>query len=112
MDCTLLCTRGGLSIVIYLLGFFHDTATTEVYTYYHTLSLHAALPIYAAGSASRIVSPDRSRGAAPDRARPNDFDDDNDRDVRRPAPRRAGRSEEHTSELQSLMRNSYAVFCL
>src|SRR3546814_7113044 len=28
-------------------------------------------------------------------------------------PRRRGlRSEEHTSELQSLMRNSYAVFCL
>src|SRR3546814_5528470 len=26
--------------------------------------------------------------------------------------RRRGRSEEHTSELQSLMRNSYAVFCL
>src|SRR3546814_10197551 len=26
--------------------------------------------------------------------------------------RRPGRSEEHTSELQSLMRNSYAVFCL
>src|SRR3546814_7327817 len=25
---------------------------------------------------------------------------------------RARRSEEHTSELQSLMRNSYAVFCL
>src|SRR3546814_8910803 len=25
---------------------------------------------------------------------------------------REGRSEEHTSELQSLMRNSYAVFCL
>src|SRR3546814_6719503 len=37
----------------------------------------------------------------------------------RPAPRASGRrrsrrdrSEEHTSELQSLMRNSYAVFCL
>src|SRR3546814_10382532 len=29
---------------------------------------------------------------------------------RAPAP--AGRSEEHTSELQSLMRISYAVFCL
>src|SRR3546814_6590923 len=28
------------------------------------------------------------------------------------ARRGAGRSEEHTSELQSLMRNSYAVFCL
>src|SRR3546814_5124506 len=26
--------------------------------------------------------------------------------------RQSGRSEEHTSELQSLMRNSYAVFCL
>src|SRR3546814_7707981 len=26
--------------------------------------------------------------------------------------RYTGRSEEHTSELQSLMRNSYAVFCL
>src|SRR3546814_4266885 len=26
--------------------------------------------------------------------------------------RSAGRSEEHTSELQSLMRTSYAVFCL
>src|SRR3546814_7074316 len=32
---------------------------------------------------------------------------------RSPAARvRAQRSEEHTSELQSLMRNSYAVFCL
>src|SRR3546814_6112836 len=28
------------------------------------------------------------------------------------AQRRTTRSEEHTSELQSLMRNSYAVFCL
>src|SRR3546814_10707690 len=41
--------------------------------------------------------------------------------VRRPNTRKAvrcvtaarpGRSEEHTSEFQSLMRNSYAVFCL
>src|SRR3546814_4746371 len=29
-----------------------------------------------------------------------------------PKPPRTGRSEEHTSELQSLMRISYAVFCL
>src|SRR3546814_3039746 len=29
-----------------------------------------------------------------------------------PADRRIARSEEHTSELQSLMRISYAVFCL
>src|SRR3546814_1657699 len=39
-------------------------------------------------------------------------------DDRMPVPRQhvgigaAHRSEEHTSELQSLMRNSYAVFCL
>src|SRR3546814_1543342 len=32
--------------------------------------------------------------------------------VIRVAPTETGRSEEHTSELQSLMRNSYAVFCL
>src|SRR3546814_7150861 len=32
--------------------------------------------------------------------------------VRAPACRRQARSEEHTSELQSLMRISYAVFCL
>src|SRR3546814_3359716 len=31
---------------------------------------------------------------------------------RGPAPHRLVRSEEHTSELQSLMRISYAVFCL
>src|SRR3546814_7540691 len=34
-----------------------------------------------------------------------------ERSQRAPAER-AGRSEEHTSELQSLMRSSYAVFCL
>src|SRR3546814_12905298 len=33
-------------------------------------------------------------------------------DARRVSDRDEGRSEEHTSELQSLMRNSYAVFCL
>src|SRR3546814_8366550 len=32
--------------------------------------------------------------------------------ARRPGSGRAQRSEEHTSELQSLMRISYAVFCL
>src|SRR3546814_4967550 len=34
------------------------------------------------------------------------------RDGDQPRPGRADRSEEHTSELQSLMRNSYAVLCL
>src|SRR3546814_7331935 len=32
--------------------------------------------------------------------------------LRRAGGVRVARSEEHTSELQSLMRNSYAVFCL
>src|SRR5471030_3503743 len=54
--------------------FFNDTATTEIYT----LSLHDALPI----SASRTASPS-SR-------------------TPRPAPPPWFRSEEHTSELQSL----------
>src|SRR3546814_4363756 len=31
---------------------------------------------------------------------------------RQPSAMKSGRSEEHTSELQSLMRISYAVFCL
>src|SRR3546814_4862313 len=35
-----------------------------------------------------------------------------DADIHRPDGARALRSEEHTSELQSLMRISYAVFCL
>src|SRR3546814_19971440 len=35
--------------------FFNDTATTEIYTYLHTLSLHDALPISGpgAGAAAR-----------------------------------------------------------
>src|SRR3546814_967595 len=56
----------------------------------------------------------RTREADPfrrhDRARlPHAFAD---AAARREGARRAQRSEEHTSELQSLMRISYAVFCL
>src|SRR3546814_1121152 len=55
----------------------------------------------------RCPSAGRRRGAA---GRPGDRDDG----VWHPALRFRGvqRSEEHTSELQSLMRISYAVFCL
>src|SRR3546814_16819274 len=35
-----------LFYVIIFIFFFNDTATTEIYTYLHTLSLHDALPIY------------------------------------------------------------------
>src|SRR3546814_3772406 len=60
----------------------------------------------------------RGRGAAAARADARiDASGARRRDLSRAARRRRAdhaveRSEEHTSELQSLMRNSYAVFCL
>src|SRR3546814_20939611 len=85
--------------VHHVCGFFfvNDTSTPESYPYGHTFSLHDALP---------ISSPPRARG--PSAVRPI-------LDRRAAWPRRRtrprARSEEHTSELQSLMRTSYAVFC-
>src|SRR3712207_7113217 len=80
------------------LFFFNDTATTEIYT----LSLHDALPIWAAspsapGSRSGTPRPCRPcgssrRSARPPRARSRD---------RGRGPCARPRSEEHTSELQS-----------
>src|ERR1051326_9546258 len=64
--------------------FFNDPATTEIYT----LSLHDALPILPCGFRSRAFVAQRRK------------------------PARDGRSEEHTSELQSHSFISYAVFCL
>src|SRR3546814_4877742 len=53
------------------------------------------------GSVNRLAQIEtRFDKALVERAQPQPFDDV------------AGRSEEHTSELQSLMRISYAVFCL
>src|SRR3546814_2641845 len=40
------------------------------------------------------------------------FKEDADKQKVEEQPKDEKRSEEHTSELQSLMRNSYAVFCL
>src|SRR3546814_3253520 len=63
----------------------------------------------------RAACPGHARGPAPDRGAAA-FGGDHRaraRGHRRDARvRRAGRSEEHTSELQSLMRISYDVFCL
>src|SRR3546814_9234790 len=89
-----------------LIFFFNDTATTEIYTYRHTHSLHDALPIWPA--AWPDPAEDSATGSTAARSRR--------RGLRRrsAARRRSGRrrrSEEHTSELQSLMRISYAVFC-
>src|SRR3546814_14302937 len=87
--------------------FFNYTATTEIYTDCHTLSLHDDLPISvrrACAVPDATVQSWRLLNLLAD-------------DVRL----RGGqvllrhsvlRSEEHTSELQSLMRITYAVFCL
>src|SRR3546814_1536726 len=93
--------------------FVNATATTEIDTYAHTLSLHDARPI----SPGEEGGPVRCR-----RARLRDpalcCSGKSIRPLRtgRPRWRRSPtgapcRSEEHTSDLQSLMRTSYAVFC-
>src|SRR3546814_18022251 len=93
---------------------FNYTATTGIYTYCHTLSLHDALPISSclrwracdsstltcASSWRQRALNSRSWSAATTGA------------SLVTAGGNSIRSEEHTSELQSLMRISYAVFCL
>src|SRR3546814_7133523 len=83
-----------------------ETSTTEIYTYGHTLSLHDALPISGQWHRPRVSG--RSPRAGRDRQ--GDLDGRHQHQPRIRLGRQ--RSEEHTSELQSLMRNSYAVFCL
>src|SRR3546814_2123405 len=83
---------------------------------YTTLFRSAAAQDGAAGEHPR----DRRRSALgavrPDRGQPDPLHDDGRRPSGDRDPRYRGflfgRSEEHTSELQSLMRISYAVFCL
>src|SRR3546814_3614173 len=108
-------------------------ATTDIYTYLHTLSLHNALPIYGEqlfGGANHpemcmhpfqfVRHTENSQGhhliwdcwtscETGSAWRPRSSICMCDL-----ARKHAGvcRSEEHTSELQSLMRNSYDVFCL
>src|SRR6187397_3699573 len=71
--------------------FFNDTATTEIYTVYNTLSRHDALPIPLDEAKTYEML---ARG---DAIGVFQFE---------------SRSEEHTSELQSLYTISYVVFCL
>src|SRR6059058_5554289 len=89
-----MCLQGCLVVFELFFFFFNDTATTEIYTSLHTLSLHDALPLssltWVLWDATWIP---RLSGAYV-------------------AHVRAVRSEEHTSELQSRNDISYAVFCL
>src|SRR3546814_16531705 len=95
---------------------FNSTANTHIYSYIHTLSLLYALPIYFCTRAPLSSFWTRSGGL-----RSHMPANRHRRERHGPCARRAGartvpltsmRSEEHTSELQSLMRISYAVFCL
>src|SRR3546814_10461618 len=64
---------------------------------------------FRAADGAERTCPARQASAAEvsDLAEPDVASEDRDR-----RPRRTGRSEEHTSELQSLLRISYAVLCL
>src|SRR3546814_1630369 len=104
------------------------TANTEIYTYVHTRSLHDARPIWTssrgvgrltretvstwpgavAGTPRSTSSTRVVRDSTPVPAISNDRSSS----ASSPVMDGASRSEEHTSELQSLMRISYAVFCL
>src|SRR3546814_7518256 len=88
----------------------NDTATTETSSYAHTLSLHNARPICEAGAECPVLAARITRQSAQQIG-----------GVQfgaalvvtlgsAPGETPVG-SEEHTSELQSLMRISYAVFC-
>src|SRR3546814_20037657 len=116
--------------------FFNDPATTEIYTYLHTLSLHDALPILSLKTASfRLACPTRSsavfaftsgrKSAMLWRICASSINLPTIWPLSASSMCPSGalaikpsgnftclRSEEHTSELQSLMRISYAVFCL
>src|SRR3546814_9516200 len=71
------------------------------------LRVPAGLPGFRRRASDRSAAESRQRATRPSSA--------SDCDARTPAGIASGpadRSEEHTSELQSLMRTSYAVFCL
>src|SRR3546814_4469576 len=78
----------------------NDTATTDIYTDWHTLARHDALPIWHTGPRLRDEAVTAGHPGGP---------------PFRPGTDAGGgvhhRSEEHTSELQSLTRISSAVFC-
>src|SRR3546814_8142332 len=105
-------------MLICALFFFNDTSTTGIYTYVHTLSLHDALPIshLRRGEMKTASHMDLAQVLAePWQSKAlfcwniNIAASNPDQAALHEALRR---SEEHTSELQSLMRISYAVFCL
>src|SRR3546814_12773323 len=109
-----------ISVVYFFVNY---PPTTRIYTYCRPLSLHVALPIprNRRTPGARYFGPYPKIWAVRDtidlmvRAFPirTCSDSSYKRAMATGRPCFPGqRSEEHTSELQSLMRNSYAVFCL
>src|SRR5438034_6410248 len=84
-----------LSLVLFYLFFFNDTATTEIYT----LSLHDALPISICQVNRHSVHPKVSKPITISGALGDDAKHYQIRAVKRAVEE--SRSEEHTSELQS-----------
>src|SRR3546814_6250423 len=102
--------RIDVMLLSYCVFFFNDTATTEIYTYYTLFPYATLFRSLSQEHGDYELSPMLARiaaaisGAAGGRARQAALCSS--------ARHRRRRSEEHTSELQSLMRISYAVFCL
>src|SRR3546814_10590840 len=105
--------------------FCNDTATTEIYTYGHTRSRPDALPICTVDDVAGAAEADHRHPGSERRAGAGRRILDREAGGRIDAQSLGGgeidvgvrlaafpRSEEHTSELQSLMSISYAVFCL
>src|SRR3546814_6553893 len=99
--------------------FFHATATPESYTHCPTLSLPDALPIYLRDDPPVLVVAPLSghhatllRDTVKTLLRDHKVYVTDWVDARMVPTSEGSRSEEHTYELQSLMRISYAVFCL
>src|SRR3546814_2958355 len=92
----------------------HDPATTESYTYRHTLSLHDALPIWFTRLrvSREFGNPEEAAAIFDEIAGEEGPFQDFAVTHEDSFASTEWRSEEHTSELQSLMRTSYAVFCL
>src|SRR3546814_10938590 len=115
-----------MSVFVFGLFVFNDPPPTESYTSGHTLPQHDALPISDAAKVMQIclrhdirdmdgLEPFRAVVEADGTRRNPVYEGPQVRQISVPTTLSGGefgRSEEHTSELQSLMRISYAVFCL
>src|SRR3546814_10720163 len=112
----------GVCLVAISCLLFKDTSTPEIYTDLRTLSLRDALPIWPPSKATAATCSLAATLPCPPgstRVSISSWAGISTCHIScpymaQPARRRArpGRSDEHTSELQSLMRISYAVFCL